>query len=381
MRIRSMAIFCFLFLLTFSNGYLSAAEAAPAAEAEPVAPEPFTGEFTKEAVEKYFNEQISRTESERGMIKEEIEAFMRTRGCGDFKEEAKIFLRAFFGDEEVKRVFLAEDKFPKGLGLPREDHERLACAHFSRKAQVGPLCERWGFVDKSHNTFTLSQLELKIVLKLAMFNWHNPDLPGGPVLSPWQNASRLLFAARIVTCVKERRLTRVLPVHKWALPFHCGERSIDDFEGVEFSDDHLAVVADQVKQLYDSQEKRHFEELFDAALAGNPEAMALLREMLVVIKFARLWNVTAGNVLFVGPYVIAFVDTEKQSRGRDDQYFFMRKMDYILGNINAGCGSLAETLTRTPEDAERLRLCFMLFVAGEDDSVEALVWNLGRYRS
>jgi hypothetical protein len=401
MRFLSKIVTFSFFLLVSLCGEVRAAEAGGLESKEAAELPVHVVPFAKDAVERYFYEQIAGAAATGSLTLREARDLIKMREYAGSPEVQEI-LRAFLADEEVHKFLLAEKRYPLGRALSEEEARELLAlwkegmpekviaqiasmplgaqlkeALSFRRQSIAEVCKRYGFdVAQSHNTYVLIHREHKIVLKIPMFNWHNPDLKGERAgeRSVWQNVSRLLYATRIIECCEKRYLNHVIPVQKWFVSFPDRGEEVDILH-----DDNSGIIAERV---FGPKGKVLLHNMMEMALLGNVESLELLRQILIVIKHSRLWNVTPENVVFTGPFQVAFIDTEKPGLGgQDDAFFFHQNSKEVAGHIDAGCGSFSEALTTNKEDAGRLRLCFLLFVATEDDSIEHLAECLDRYRS
>ena len=120
----------------------------------------------------------------------------------------------------------------------------------------------------------------------------------------YQNVSRIQYNKLIFEHISKKQLKHIHPVKKCLI--HVPSRP------TELNDKNYALIAEKITSLYTFDERAAvFKNLLEQARNEKNEALELIAEILYLIKKVGLWDIDPRNILFIEPYKIAFIDTEK----------------------------------------------------------------------
>lgn len=178
----------------------------------------------------------------------------------------------------------------------------------------------------------------------------------------YQNVSRVFMAIKIYNFIESEHLQLIHVPHSYLYPLSTAPSDqnlvINGDHYPEVIDDNYIVVEEEIPNLTSEAENKGFvisminKGVEDYANFVKPEYSELLTQLVQVITYAGLWDVSSGNVFAVrnpGTGALSFVltDLEKPGLGGSDEVnFFHKNKQEIVKNSIAGLDGLCDWLNK-----------------------------------
>ncbi|MCK4517588.1 hypothetical protein KAT92_02345 [Candidatus Babeliales bacterium] len=311
--------------------------------------------------------------------------------CSVARERLEQFSGEFFSDSEVSRTLLRTDRPPIANVQPVVDSPdemgSLMAAHLNRSARfgesVGVLGQR-NMEMQGKFTYVIHPggEHRDVVITLAKCNWFTNENDGRRY--PYQIPSRIAYHLQIKKVINEFGFDRVKTADMWFV-FTDPEKSDQ-----EPTDDSIALVSTFIKA---ERSREAFQQIFELARYGDESALELLKEIILVIRWAGLWHIHERDLLLEKGenfLMAVFVDHECPGIGGNpwryqdgdekkiNKPWMQPNPDFIKAGPGMGMRELITMLFGIPErdngqpDVLALAGKFIDFAESDDPSVGSL---------
>ena len=230
---------------------------------------------------------------------EDWQEFLEKIGtCPAARAGLEQFLRDFLSDSDVKSTLLRTDRPPITNVQPvvdsQEEMDSLMAAHQTRNVRFAESKALLESESKDIELITPGHSYVihpkgkhsDVVVRLAQYNWFTSDKGGRRY--QYQGVSRIAYHLQIQKVIDKYGIKRVKTADMFFV-FTDPSKS-----NQEPTDDTIALVSTFIDA---DRSREAFTRIYESAKKGDEGALELLKDLILVIRWAGLWDISENNLL------------------------------------------------------------------------------------